>query len=69
MLFNNLFGIGSKPYFTGDKPTEADCAFFGMLAQVVWAAPDSCYEQLVNGKRLNSFEKNTFIKVAIVPNR
>lgn len=42
--------IGTKPYFMGDKPTEMDCSLFGMLSMVVWAMPDSSYEQLVNGK-------------------
>lgn len=36
----------------GDKPTEVDCALFGMLAQVVWAMPDPSYSGLINGRRL-----------------
>ena len=43
------FILGTKPYFMGDKPTEVDCALFGMLAMVVWSSPGSFYEQLVNG--------------------
>ena len=40
---------GTKPYFTGDKPAEVDCAVFGVLAQGVWAAPGSVLEAIVNG--------------------
>lgn len=35
---------GTKPYFTGDKPAEVDCAVFGVLA-----APGSVLEAIVNG--------------------
>ena len=46
----SAFVKGSKPYFTGDKPTEVDCAMFGVLSQIVWAAPNSFMEELVNSK-------------------
>ena len=46
---NSFVAIGTKPYFGGEKPTEMDCSLFGMLAMVVWAMPDSSYEQLVHG--------------------
>ena len=42
--------IGTKPFFTGSKPTEADCAIFGVLAQIVWAVPGSFLGQLVSRK-------------------
>ena len=47
--YNSFVAIGTKPYFGGEKPTEMDCSLFGMLAMVVWAMPDSSYEQLVHG--------------------
>ena len=48
-FYNSFVAIGTKPYFGGEKPTEMDCSLFGMLAMVVWAMPDSSYEQLVHG--------------------
>ena len=33
--------LGDKPFITGDKVTEFDCALFGMLAQLVWNSPGS----------------------------
>ena len=38
----------------GDKPTEVDCALFGMLTQVVWSMPDPSYSELITGK--NNFK-------------
>ncbi|XP_013418980.1 failed axon connections homolog isoform X3 [Lingula anatina] len=36
--------LGQKPFLMGDEPCEADCAVFGMLAQVVWQMPNSPHE-------------------------
>ena len=33
----------------GDKPTEVDCAMFGMLSQFLWNTPGSPFEQLLQG--------------------
>lgn len=33
----------------GDKPIEADCAIFGMLAQIVWNSPGSPYKEALDG--------------------
>ena len=42
--------LGSKPFFTGEKVSELDCAAFGMLAQFIWNSPGSPYEHLFNGR-------------------
>lgn len=42
--------LGKKPYFTGETPTELDCAMFGSLAQVLWNMPSSPYESLFEGR-------------------
>ena len=43
--------LGDKPFFTGQKATEVDCALFGILAQVVGnflpGSPGSQFEKLV----------------------
>ncbi|XP_013418981.1 failed axon connections homolog isoform X4 [Lingula anatina] len=36
--------LSQKPFLMGDEPCEADCAVFGMLAQVVWQMPNSPHE-------------------------
>lgn len=41
---------GEAPFFGGDRPSSADCAIFGQLAQLRWNAPGSKYEALVTGK-------------------
>jgi hypothetical protein len=41
--------LGKRQFLGGDEPCEEDCAVFGTLAQVVWAAPESPYEKLVEG--------------------
>ncbi|EFX87090.1 hypothetical protein DAPPUDRAFT_192692 [Daphnia pulex] len=45
--------LGTKPYFTGDKPTEMDCAMFGCLAQLVWSMQGSPYEEQMKGEFAN----------------
>ena len=40
---------GTKPFLMGDKATEADCAVFGMLSQLLWNSPGSPFEQLLQG--------------------
>jgi len=45
--------LGTKKFILGDEPVEADCAIFGMLAQIVWAAQGSPYEKLLNEKLTN----------------
>ena len=42
--------LGSKPFFTGAKATEVDCAVFGSLAQVLWCCPGSPMERMLHGK-------------------
>jgi len=42
--------LGGKPFFTGEKVSELDCAAFGMLAQFIWNSPGSPYEHLFNGR-------------------
>lgn len=49
LLTNNYGFLGSKQFLMGDKPIEADCAIFGMLAQCLWNCPGSPFEQLLNG--------------------
>jgi len=39
--------IGSNKFLFGNEPCEADAAAFGTLAQVVYAAPGSPYEQFI----------------------
>ena len=41
--------LGKKKFLNGDEPCEEDCAVFGMLAEIVWAAHDSPYEKVVLG--------------------
>ncbi|KAK7067236.1 hypothetical protein SK128_002944 [Halocaridina rubra] len=49
--------LGCKEYFTGDKPTEVDCAIFGFLAQLVWVIPHSPIGQKIKDdcKNLEDF--------------
>jgi len=42
--------LGTKKFILGDEPTEVDCAVFGMLSQVIWCAPGSPYERMLNGE-------------------
>lgn len=42
--------LGSKKFLGGDVPCEEDCSVFGVLAQVLWAAPGSSFERLINGE-------------------
>ena len=39
----------------GDVPVEEDCGVFGMLVQVVWNAPGSPFERVLNGGHLRFF--------------
>lgn len=41
---------GEAPFFGGDRPSSADCAIFGQLAQLRWNAPGSKYEAIVTGE-------------------
>ncbi|XP_047484544.1 failed axon connections homolog isoform X2 [Penaeus chinensis] len=45
--------LGAKPFLTGDKPAEVDCALFGFLAQVVWNSAGSPYLQLLESDCTN----------------
>ena len=48
-----VYETGQKSFFMGDKPTEADCAIFGSLAQVVWNTPTADpIVQLMNGNSI-----------------
>lgn len=40
---------GTKSFLMGDQPIEADCAIFGMLAQILWNSPGSPYLLLFDG--------------------
>ena len=40
---------GNKKFFMGDKPTEVDCAIFGMLAFIYWLLPHSPLEKYMKG--------------------
>ena len=45
--------LGDKPFFTGQKATEVDCALFGSLAQCLWNfPPDSPIQKLITGIKL-----------------
>ncbi|XP_047469534.1 failed axon connections homolog [Penaeus chinensis] len=39
--------LGESPFFGGERPSTADCAIFGQLAQLKWNAPGSSYESIV----------------------
>ena len=45
--------LGDKPFFTGDKATEFDCAMFGSLSQTMWNSPGSPLEQVMHGELRN----------------
>ena len=45
--------LGDKPFFTGDKATEVDCAMFGLLAVFIWNFSGSPLEKIVKGKHQN----------------
>jgi len=45
--------LGDKPFFTGDKATEFDCAMFGNLSQTMWNSPGSPLEQVLHGELEN----------------
>lgn len=59
--------LGNKKYIIGDEPCEDDCAIFGMLGQVVFGAPGSSYERLVNGECRNIKEYCERIKENVWP--
>ena len=40
---------GTKSFLMGDQPIEADCAIFGMLAQILWNSPGSPYQLPFDG--------------------
>jgi glutathione S-transferase len=52
--------LGGKSFFFGERPTEADAAVFGFLAQVIWAAPGSPYEVLIKGRLKGLFKLMPF---------
>lgn len=37
--------LGNKPFFTGQKAAEVDCAIFGSVAMFLWNMPGSPYER------------------------
>ncbi|KAK3871266.1 hypothetical protein Pcinc_023581 [Petrolisthes cinctipes] len=39
--------LGDNDFFGGEKPSRADCAVFGQLAQLMWNAPGTRYEALL----------------------
>ncbi|XP_037799430.1 failed axon connections homolog [Penaeus monodon] len=45
--------LGVKPFLTGDRPAEVDCALFGFLAQVVWNSAGSPYLQMLESECTN----------------
>ena len=47
--------LGTKKFILGNEPCEEDCALFGILSQILWCAPDSPFEALLNGKKHQVF--------------
>jgi len=60
--------LGGKPFFMGDKPTEVDCAMFGMIAQILWnATPSDPFNQIINGECVNLKEFSLRMKETFWP--
>lgn len=55
--------LGSKPFFGGDVPCEEDCAIFGVLSQMLWAAPGSPYEKLIESKFLKTLYRFGYYEI------
>ncbi|KAK7082017.1 hypothetical protein SK128_002002 [Halocaridina rubra] len=45
--------LGDKPFFMGEKPTEVDCAIFGMLSQIQWNSAGSPYLHMLESDFVN----------------
>jgi glutathione S-transferase len=45
--------LGNRPFFTGEKATEVDCAMFGLLAQFLWNSNDGPLEKIVKDELPN----------------
>ena len=45
--------LGDKPFITGDKVTEFDCALFGSLSQTMWNSPGSPLEKVMHQELVN----------------
>lgn len=43
--------LGGQKFFGGEDLCEEDCGIFAILAQCVWALPDSPYEELMKGPK------------------
>jgi len=54
--------LGTKKFILGNEPVEADCAIFGMLAQIVYTGQGSPYEKLINEKLTNLKEYTVRMK-------
>jgi len=54
--------LGTKKFILGNEPVEADCAIFGMLAQIIYTGQGSPYEKLINEKLTNLKEYVVRIK-------
>jgi hypothetical protein len=46
--------LGKRNFIGGDQPCEEDCAVFGFLANILWAAPSSPYEKIMESKGKSS---------------
>ncbi|XP_046376501.1 failed axon connections homolog [Haliotis rufescens] len=45
--------LGDKKFFMGDRPSQIDCAMFGMLAQVLWHMPRTRHEKFAHDRLPN----------------
>ena len=43
----------SKPFLTGQQPTQLDCAVFGCLAQILWSNGDNPLHRLLDDECAN----------------
>ncbi|XP_063612418.1 failed axon connections homolog [Penaeus indicus] len=59
--------LGEAPFFGGERPSSADCAIFGQLAQLRWNAPGSKYEALVTEMYPNLSAFCDLMKTRIYP--
>ncbi|CAL8096576.1 unnamed protein product [Orchesella dallaii] len=59
--------LGNKKYFGGDELCQEDCGIFGVLAQCLWGAPDSPYEELMNNECKNLKEYCLRVKDRVWP--
>ncbi|CAH1258703.1 FAXC [Branchiostoma lanceolatum] len=45
--------LGEQSFILGERPCEADCSLFGVLAQIMWTLPGTRAEALVKGEYIN----------------